>query len=89
MALRDADVGISVDTGSEVAKDAADIVLLGKDLGILAGGVTEGRRIFSNTMKYVLMGTSSNFGNMFSAAGGSLLAELPADDADPDPALTT
>ena len=73
VALRNADVGISVDTGSEVAKDAADIVLLGKDLGILAGGVLEGRRIFSNTMKYVLMGTSSNFGNMFSAAGGSLV----------------
>ncbi len=73
VALREADVGISVDTGSEVAKDAADIVLLGKDLGILATGVREGRRIFSNTMKYVLMGTSSNFGNMFSAAGGSLL----------------
>jgi Mg2+-importing ATPase len=73
VALHDADVGISVDTGSEVAKDAADIVLLGKDLGILAGGVLEGRRIFSNTMKYVLMGTSSNFGNMFSAAGGSIL----------------
>jgi Mg2+-importing ATPase len=73
VALRDADVGISVDTGSEVAKDAADIVMLGKDLGILAGGVLEGRRIFSNTMKYILMGTSSNFGNMFSAAGGSLV----------------
>ncbi len=73
VALRNADVGISVSSGSEVAKDAADIVLLGKDLGILAGGVMEGRRIFSNTMKYVLMGTSSNFGNMFSAAGGSLL----------------
>src|SRR5919108_89265 len=73
VALHDADVGISVDTGSEVAKDAADIILLGKDLGILAGGVLEGRRIFSNTMKYVLMGTSSNFGNMFSAAGGSIL----------------
>ena len=73
VALRDADVGISVDTGSDVAKDAADIVMLDKDLGILAGGVLEGRRIFSNTMKYVLMGTSSNFGNMFSAAGGSIL----------------
>ena len=73
VALRDADVGISVDSGSEVAKDAADIVLLDKDLGVLAGGVLEGRRIFTNTMKYVLMGTSSNFGNMFSAAGGSLL----------------
>ena len=76
VALRDADVGISVDTGSEVAKDAADIVLLGKDLGILARGVLEGRRIFANTMKYVLMGTSSNFGNMFSAAGGSLLLDF-------------
>ncbi len=73
VALRNADVGISVSSGSEVAKDAADIVLLDKDLGILARGVLEGRRIFSNTMKYVLMGTSSNFGNMFSAAGGSLL----------------
>jgi P-type Mg2+ transporter len=73
VALRYADVGIAVNTGSEVAKDAADIVLLGKDLGILAGGVLEGRRIFANTMKYVLMGTSSNFGNMFSAAGGSIL----------------
>jgi P-type Mg2+ transporter len=73
VALRDADVGISVDSGSEVAKDAADIVLLDKDLGVLAGGVLEGRRIFTNTMKYVLMGTSSNFGNMFSAAGGSIV----------------
>lgn len=73
VALRDADVGISVDSGSDVAKDAADIVMLDKDLGILAGGVLEGRRIFTNTMKYILMGTSSNFGNMFSAAGGSLL----------------
>ena len=76
VALRAADVGISVDGGSDVAKDAADIVMLGKDLNILAGGVLEGRRIFSNTMKYVLMGTSSNFGNMFSAAGGSLLLDF-------------
>ncbi|MBN9622349.1 MAG: HAD-IC family P-type ATPase, partial [Actinobacteria bacterium] len=78
VALHDADVGISVETATDVARDAADIVLLAKDLGILAGGVMEGRRIFANTIKYVLMGTSSNFGNMFSAAGASLfLSYLP------------
>ncbi len=72
VALHDADVGISVDSAADVAKDAADIVMLEKDLGVLADGVMEGRRIFSNTIKYVLMGTSSNFGNMFSAAGASI-----------------
>jgi Mg2+-importing ATPase len=78
VALHDADVGISVDSACDVAKDAADIVLLEKDLGILADGVVEGRRVFENTIKYVLMGTSSNFGNMFSAAGASLfLSFLP------------
>ena len=61
-----------------MAKDAAAVVLLDKDLGIVADGVVEGRRIFANTIKYVLMGTSSNFGNMFSAAGASLfLSFLP------------
>jgi len=78
VALHDADVGISVQTATDVAKDAADIVLLDKDLEILATGIVEGRRIFANTIKYVLMGTSSNFGNMFSAGGASLfLSFLP------------
>ncbi|WP_404869937.1 magnesium-translocating P-type ATPase [Kitasatospora griseola] len=73
LALHAADIGVSVDSATDVAKDAADAVLLEKDLGVLAEGVAEGRRIFANTIKYVLMGTSSNFGNMFSAAGASLV----------------
>ena len=78
VALHAADVGISVDRATDIAKDAADIVLLDKDLGVLADGIAEGRRIFANTLKYVLMATSSNFGNMFSAAGASLfLSFLP------------
>ncbi len=78
VALHDADVGISVQGATEVATDAADIVLLDKDLGVLADGVVEGRRIFANTIKYVLMATSSNVGNMFSAAGASaFLSYLP------------
>lgn len=71
-AIRAADVGLSVDQAVDVAKAAADIVLLRKDLGTLADGVREGRRTFANTMKYVFMATSANFGNMFSMAGASL-----------------
>ena len=72
-ALHAADVGISVDTAVDVAKEAAQIVLLEKDLGVLAKGVQEGRITFANTLKYVFMATSANFGNMFSMAGASLL----------------
>jgi P-type Mg2+ transporter len=71
-ALHAADVGISVDTAADVAKDAADIVLLEKDLSVLIEGVREGRTTFANTLKYVFMATSANFGNMFSMAGVSL-----------------
>lgn len=73
LALHQADIGISVESAADVAKDAADVLLLEKDLGVLADGVTEGRRIFANTIKYVLMGTSSNFGNMFSASVASVV----------------
>jgi Mg2+-importing ATPase len=77
-ALHSADVGISVDGAVDAAKDAADIVLLEKDLGVLAKGVRAGRMTFSNTIKYVFMATSANFGNMFSMAGASLfLSFLP------------
>src|SRR5512135_2860905 len=71
-ALHSADVGISVDSAVDVAKEAADIVLLEKDLGVLVQGVREGRTTFANTLKYVFMATSANFGNMFSMAGVSL-----------------
>jgi Mg2+-importing ATPase len=72
-ALHAADVGISVESAVDVAKDAADIVLLEKDLGVLLEGVREGRTTFANTLKYVFMATSANFGNMFSMAGVSLM----------------
>jgi P-type Mg2+ transporter len=71
-ALHTADVGISVDQAVDVVKEAATIVLLEKDLHVLVDGVREGRRTFANTLKYVFMATSANFGNMFSMAGASL-----------------
>jgi P-type Mg2+ transporter len=71
-ALHAADVGISVDSAADVAKETAQIVLLEKELGVLVQGVKEGRTTFANTLKYVFMATSSNFGNMFSMAGASL-----------------
>ncbi|MEH2003429.1 MAG: magnesium-translocating P-type ATPase [Nostoc sp.] len=71
-ALHAADVGISVESAVDVAKEAADIVLMAKDLNVLIEGVKEGRVTFANTLKYVFMATSANFGNMFSMAGISL-----------------
>ncbi|HOP77532.1 MAG: magnesium-translocating P-type ATPase [Thermogutta sp.] len=77
-AMKAADVGISVDSAVDVAKEAADIVLLEKNLLVLEEGVMEGRRIFANIVKYIRMGASSNFGNMFSVLGASyLLPFLP------------
>jgi P-type Mg2+ transporter len=72
-ALKIADVGISVDTAVDIAKESADIILLEKNLLVLQDGVVEGRRIFANIIKYIKMGASSNFGNMFSVLGASML----------------
>ena len=77
-ALRSADVGISVDTAVDIAKESADIILLEKSLLVLEEGVLEGRKVFSNILKYIRMGASSNFGNMFSVLGASaILPFLP------------
>ena len=70
-ALRAADIGISVDTATDIAKESADLILLEKDLMVLQGGVMEGRKVFANIIKYIRMGASSNFGNMFSVLGAS------------------
>jgi Mg2+-importing ATPase len=72
-AIRAADAGISVESATDVARAAADLVLLAPDLGVLADGVEEGRRTYANIMKYLRMGTSSNFGNMLSMALASLV----------------
>jgi len=70
--IRAADIGITVDNAVDIAKESADIVLLKKDLRVLRDGILEGRKTFGNTMKYIMMGTSSNFGNMVSVAVASL-----------------
>jgi Mg2+-importing ATPase len=70
-ALHAADIGISVDTAVDIAKESADLILLEKDLMVLEGGVIEGRKVFANIIKYIRMGASSNFGNMFSVLGAS------------------
>ena len=70
-ALKAADIGISVDTATDIAKESADLILLEKDLMVLEGGVVEGRKVFANIIKYIRMGASSNFGNMFSVLGAS------------------
>jgi len=70
-ALRAADIGISVDTATDIAKESADLILLEKDLMVLQEGVIEGRKVFANILKYIRMGASSNFGNMFSVLGAS------------------
>jgi Mg2+-importing ATPase len=70
-ALHAADIGISVDTAVDIAKESADLILLEKDLMVLEGGVMEGRKVFANIIKYIRMGASSNFGNMFSVLGAS------------------
>jgi Mg2+-importing ATPase len=72
LGLKAADVGISVDTAVDVAKESADIILLEKSLLVLHEGVVEGRKVFSNITKYIRMGASSNFGNMFSVLGASI-----------------
>ncbi|MDB2414158.1 magnesium-translocating P-type ATPase [Rickettsiales bacterium] len=78
VAMHNSDVGISVDSATDVAKEAADIILLERDLSVIHKGVIEGRRAVSNTEKYILMGSSSNFGNMLSmSAGAFLLPFLP------------
>jgi len=75
-ALRTADVGISVDSAVDIAKEAADMILLEKSLMVLEEGVLEGRKVFANILKYVRMGASSNFGNMFSVLGASAMLKF-------------
>ena len=78
-ALRAADVGISVDNAVDIAKESADVILLEKNLMVLEEGVLEGRKVFVNILKYIRMGASSNFGNMFSVIGASAWLPFRAD----------
>ena len=71
-ALKEADVGVSVDTAVDIARETADIILLEKNLAVLNDGVLAGREVFGNIIKYIKMGASSNFGNMFSVIGPSI-----------------
>ncbi len=82
-ALRDADVGISVDSGTDIAKESADIILLEKSLMVLEEGVLKGRETFGNIMKYLNMTASSNFGNVFSVLVASAFIPFHADAGDP------
>ena len=84
-ALRAADVGISVDNAVDIAKESADVILLEKNLMVLEEGVLEGRKVFVNILKYIRMGASSNFGNMFSVIGASAWLPLRAHGPHPDP----
>ena len=77
-AMNSADIGISVDTAVDVAKESADIILLEKDLMVLEQGIIEGRKTYANMIKYIKMTASSNFGNMFSVLAASALSALPA-----------
>ena len=85
-ALKAADVGVSVDSAVDIAKDSADIILLEKSLAVLGDGVIEGRKVFGNITKYIKMGASSNFGNMFSVLGASVF--LPFLPMEPKQILT-
>ena len=82
LALKAADVGVSVDTAVDIAKESADIILLEKSLMVLQQGVIEGRKVFGNIVKYIKMGASSNFGSMFSVLGAQPVLAFPADVAD-------
>ena len=82
-ALKTADVGISVDSAVDIAKESADIILLEKSLVVLGDGVIEGRKVFGNITKYIKMGASSNFGNMFSVLGASVFLPFLPMTADP------